>query len=245
MKYLYKDMEINYTNYGNEKGKEIILLHGWGQNIEMMRPVGNGLDKDFNIYIIDLPGHGNSSSLTESLQIIDFVEILKEMFEYLKIKKPILIGHSFGGEVSLLYASKYEVEKVVVFDSPFKPIIKKISLKTKLLKLAKKIPGLNKLENFAKRHMGSEEYRSATPIMRETLVNSVNTDLTEDMKKIKVPTLIIWGTNDDAVPLEDAYDLEKLISDAGVVEYEGCTHYAYLERLQQTINVLKNFLGGN
>ena len=244
MKYLYKDMEINYTNYGNEKGKDVVLLHGWGQNIEMMRPVGNGLDKNFNIYIIDLPGHGNSSSLTQPLQIIDFVEILKEMFKDLKIKKPILIGHSFGGEVSLLYSSKYDVEKVIVFDSPFRPIIKKLSLKTKLLKFAKKIPGLNKLENFAKRHMGSEEYRSATPVMRETLVNSVNTDLTEDMKKIKVPTLIIWGTNDDAVPLEDAYDLEKLIKDAGVVEYEGCTHYAYLERLQQTINVLKNFLGG-
>lgn len=244
MKYLYKDMEINYTNYGNSKGKDLVLLHGWGQNIEMMRPVGNGLDKDFNIYIIDLPGHGNSSTLSEALQIVDFVEFLREMFKDLKIKNPILIGHSFGGEISLLYASKYEVDKVVVFDSPFRPIIKKLSLKTKILKFAKRIPGLNKLENFAKRHMGSEEYRSATPVMRETLVNSVNTDLTEDMKKIKASTLIIWGTLDDAVPLEDAYDLEKLIKDAGVVEYDGCTHYAYLERLPQTINVLKNFLGG-
>ena len=47
---------------------------------------------------------------------------------------------------------------------------------------------------------------------------------------------------DDAVPVERAHELENLINDAGVVIYEGCTHYAYLERLNQTISVLWNFL---
>ena len=68
--------------------------------------------------------------------------------------------------------------------------------------------------------------------------------MNKDVKKITSPTLIIWGELDDTVPLEDAYALEKLISDAGVVVYDGCTHYAYLERLNQTINILKSFLGG-
>ena len=40
------------------------------------------------------------------------------------------------------------------------------------------------------------------------------------------------------------YSFEKLIKDAGVVTYEGCSHYAYLERLEQTISVLKSFIGG-
>lgn len=244
MKYLINDVEINYINYGNKKGTNVVLLHGWGQNIEMMKPIGDGLEKDYNIYIIDLPGHGSSLEPKFAWRIIDYVNALNAMFKDLKIKKPVLVGHSFGGEVSLLYSSMYEVEKVVVLDSPFRPIIKKLSLKTKVLKLAKKVPGLNKLEGFAKKHMGSTEYRTATPIMREILVNSVNTDLTDEVKNIKVPTLIIWGTNDDTVPIEDAYDLEKLIDDAGLIPYEGCTHYAYLERLGQTINILKNFIGG-
>ena len=64
------------------------------------------------------------------------------------------------------------------------------------------------------------------------------------MKKIKCPTLIVWGTLDSEVPIEEAYELEKLIKDAGVVVYDGCTHYAYLERLNQTISVLKSFIGG-
>ena len=78
--------------------------------------------------------------------------------------------------------------------------------------------------------------------MRKIMVEHVNLDLTEEVKKINCPTLLVWGTMDTAVPVERAYELEKLIKDAGVVIYEGCTHYAYLERLNQTINVLWNFL---
>ena len=78
--------------------------------------------------------------------------------------------------------------------------------------------------------------------MREILVKHVNTDISDKVNKIKCPTLLIWGTQDEAVPYEDAQELEKLIKDAGLVTYEGCTHYAYLERLQQTINVLKSFI---
>lgn len=244
MKYSFNNVDINYINYGNKSGKDVVLLHGWGQNIEMMKPLGDGLCKDYNVYIIDLPGHGLSSEPTYAWNHIDFIEALNNMFKALKIKKPILVGHSFGGELSLLYASMYEVEKLVVLDSPFRPIIKKLSLKTKILKAAKKVPVLNKLEGFAKRHIGSTEYKTATPIMREILVNSVNSDLTENVKKIKASTLIIWGELDDAVPLEDAYELEKLIKDAGVVVYENCSHYAYLERLAQTTNVLRTFIGG-
>ena len=79
-------------------------------------------------------------------------------------------------------------------------------------------------------------------MMRKILVSTVNLDITEDVKKIKCPTLIMWGTLDDAVPVEDAYELEKLISDAGVVIYEGCSHYAYLERLNQVVNVINTFI---
>ena len=67
----------------------------------------------------------------------------------------------------------------------------------------------------------------------------------EEVKKIKCPTILVWGTMDQEVPIERAYELEELISDAAVIPYEGCSHYAYLERKAQTINIIKNFIGGN
>ena len=236
-----KKVNINYELYGEGKAT-VVLLHGWGQNIEMMKPIGDRLQKTHQVLIVDLPGHGLSDKPDFAWTLFDYVEALKELFETLKLKKIILVGHSFGGKISLLYASMYQVEKVVVFGSPYKQKIKKETLKVKILKTAKKIPGINKLEEFAKKHIGSTDYKNASPIMREVLVNHVNLDITNEVKKINVPLLIIWGSNDEAVPLSDAYELEKLVNNAGLVVYPNCTHYAYLENLNQTINILNSFL---
>lgn len=242
---IINDVNINYVNYGNKDGDSIVLLHGWGQNIEMMKPLGDGLKNNYNVLIIDLPGYGLSDEPSFAWSVYDYVDMLHKFLEELKINNPILIGHSFGGKISLLYASKYNVKKLVLFGSPFKKEIKKESLKLKTLKTLKKVPIINKLEGFAKKHIGSDDYRNASPIMREILVGTVNLDIEEEVSKIKCPTLIIWGDLDEAVPLNRAYELEKLIPDSAVILYEGCTHYAYLERLGQTINVLRSFLGGN
>ena len=243
--YKVNNVNINYINYGSKDGKDIVFLHGWGQNIQMMKMLADPLSKENNIVIVDLPGFGESTEPTYDWMVDDYVEAIKSLLESLKIKKPILVGHSFGGKISLLYSSKYEVEKLVVLGSPYKKEIEKLSLKTKMLKAAKKVPVLNKLEGFAKKHIGSTDYRNASEIMRKILVNTVNYDISSNLSKIKCPTLIIWGTNDEAVPIEDAYELEKIIKDAAVIEYEGCSHYAYLERLNQTVNVLRSFIGGN
>ena len=210
-----KSIDINYIQYG--EGKDIVLLHGWGQNIEMMKPLGEKLAKNFRITILDLP-------------------------EKLKIKNPILIGHSFGGRISIIYASKNKVEKLVLFGSPCIVREKKLGLKVKFLKFMKKVPIINKLEGFAKKHIGSRDYKSATDMMRKILVNTVNVDLSDNCKKIKCPTLLIWGENDTEVSVEEAQEIEKMIDDAGLIVLPNSTHYAYLENLNHVTNILRNFL---
>ena len=237
-----KGANVNYIDYG--KGENtLVFLHGWGQNIDMMRPIGDKI-KDNRIIIVDLPGFGDSPEPNEIWSMYDYADMIHELLKSLKVDNPILIGHSFGGKISLIYASKYKTNKLVLFGSPFKKKIVKLSTKTKILKKMKKVPGLNKLEGFAKKHIGSRDYKEASPFMRKILVEHVNLDIEDDVKKIKCPTLIIWGTLDEEVPLEDAYMLEKLISDSAVIEYPGCSHYAYLENLGQTVKIIKNFIGG-
>lgn len=237
-----KDVDINYIRYGKETSQTLVFLHGWGQNIEMMRPIADPFESEFNIVIVDLPGHGESSEPKCIWEVSDFTQCIKQLLDELNIKKPILIGHSFGGKISLLYASKYEVEKLILFGSPFKKEIQKLSLKTKALKQIKKIPGMNVFEDFAKKHIGSTDYKNASPMMRQILVATVNLDITEDVKKITCPTLIVWGDSDEAVDISRAYELESLIKDSAVIVYEGCTHYAYLENINQTVRVMKSFV---
>ncbi len=242
MKKKIKNIDINYIRYGNENKKTLVLLHGWGQNIEMMKPIGDNLQDSFDIIIVDLPGYGLSDEPDYVWTVYDYADAIHELLVDLKIKNPIVLGHSFGGKISLIYGSKYETEKLVLFGSPYRPEIQKLSLKTKVLKSLAKVKVLSPLVEFAKKHIGSTDYKNASPMMRKILVETVNLDITEDVKKIECPTLLIWGENDTAVPLPRAYELEKLIRDAGVVVYDECTHYAYLERLGQTINILNSFL---
>lgn len=238
------DININYLRYGKENAQSLIFLHGWGQNISMMKPIADAFSDEYDIVIIDLPGHGQSDEPKKALEVIDFVNILHELLEKLNIVNPILVGHSFGGKISLLYASMYNVNKLVLFAPAYKKEIKKDSLKLKILKTAKKLPGTKKLSEIAKKHIGSDDYKNASGIMREILVKTVNTDITSEVKNITASAILIWGTLDQAVSIESGYELESYLSDAALIEYNGCTHYAYLEDASRTINIMKSFLGG-
>ena len=245
MKFVFKDTNVNYVFYDNSSKINLIYLHGWGQNINMMMPIAKPFIKKYNVLIIDLPGFGDSSEPSDVWSIYDYSDMVHELVKELKMKSPILIGHSFGGKISLVYASKYETKKLVLLASPYRKKTGKVSFKIKVLKTMKKIPGLKMVAEASKKYFGSTDYKNASVMMRKVLVRHVNLDVSEDAKKIKCPTLLIWGTLDDAVPYNDALDLEKLISNCGLVTYEGNTHYAYLERLAQTNNVLKSFIGGD
>lgn len=240
--YKYNGININYKDFGNQEGKTIVYLHGWGQNIEMMVPIANPFKETHHLIIIDLPGFGSSDDPDYAWTLEDYADMVHSLLESLNIKKPNLIGHSFGGKISLIYASKYPVNRLMLLASPFKVKVKKISWKVKLLKKMKNMPLLGGVADKIKSHMGSTDYRNAKPLMRDILVKHVNTDLTETVKKIKCPTFIIWGTNDDAVPVEDAYELKDLINDSGLTIYEGCSHYAYLEKLNQTNAIIASFM---
>lgn len=232
------NLNLNYIQYG--KGKDIVLLHGWGQNIAMMQPLGNELS-NCRITILDFPGFGESEEPKESWAVEDYSNLLHELLTELKIKNPILIGHSFGGRVAIYYASKYPVEKLVLFGSPCIRHKRK-SMKEKTLKFAKKVPGMRKISEIAKKYVGSTDYKNASPIMRDTLVKVINQDLSDCARKIECPTLLIWGTLDEAAPIEDARELEKLLKDGALIELEGCTHYAYLEALPRVASILKKFI---
>ncbi len=237
------DQNVNYEYYGN--GDEtLVLLHGWGQNIQMMQPIAEKLKKEVRVLLIDLPGYGQSEEPKTTWSVYDYAKCLNSLVRKLNIEKPILLGHSFGGKIALVYASKYETKKLILFGSPYCKEIEKMSYKVKILKTLKTVPGLKKFESFAKKHIGSTDYRNASDKMRKILVETVNLDITDDVKKITSPTIICWGTRDEAVPLKRAYELESLIADAAVIEYPELTHYAYLEDLSKTINVIRSFIGG-
>lgn len=230
---------VNYIQYG--KGKDILLLHGWGQNIQMMMPLGDPLSQKYRVTIIDFPGFGQSEEPTTVWSVQDYADMVHEIVIQLNIDQPTIIGHSFGGRVAICYAASYEVDKLVLFGAPCVRTKKDLTKKEKLLKKAKQLPGMSKVAEFAKQYIGSTDYKAASPMMRDILVKTVNEDLSDYAKQIMVPTLLIWGQQDLQAPLEEAKMLEQLLHDGALILLPG-SHYAYLENLTQVLNIIFNFM---
>ena len=232
-----KGIRVNYTQEG--EGQDIVLLHGWGQNIKMMEPLAKRLE-GYRKTIIDLPGFGLSNEPDTSYSVYDYTDFLEEFFKELEINNPILIGHSFGGRLSIIYASRNETKKIILLGSPCVRHEYK-SFKQSLLKFLKKLKIFNPIVNLMKKHTGSVDYRNATPRMREILVKTVNEDLSECAKNIKCKALLIWGESDTAVPIDQAKELDELLFDSKLIVLPG-THYLYLEKLGEVSKLINDFI---
>lgn len=117
MKINIENIEINYICEG--EGKDVLVLHGWGANIDTVLSIVNLLKPYFKVYALDLPGFGASTIPTQVFGSEDYVRVVKEFIEMMEIEKIILIGHSFGGKLSILLGANYPetVDKIVLVNS--------------------------------------------------------------------------------------------------------------------------------
>lgn len=242
-------VEIHYTVQGS--GNPLILMHGWGCTHSTVASIAAVAAKSHTVYNLDLPGFGDSPEPPEVWGVEKYTRLIEGMVQKLDIVNPVLIGHSFGGRVGILFASRNQVSKLILVDAAgvkpkrsLKYYFKVYSFKA-MKRLMQLLYGKGKAAakieaQRAKR--GSADYASASPKMRAILSRCVNEDLCSVMPSIKAPTLLIWGENDTATPMRDARIMERLIPDAGLVSFPGCGHYSFLDNPHQFAAVLNSFL---
>ena len=246
-----KDWNINYEVQG--EGEPVVFLHGWLTDLESMRPLTTNLVKTHKVYLVDVVGFGKSSLPKEPLNSEDFAEFLKEFLNKLHIENPVLIGHSNGGRIIINAVGKNMVKakKLVLIDSAgIKPkrsgsyYAKLAVYKTgKLfLNLLPNTKGIKDFKDRLRNNVGSSDYKASPTVLKDTMKIIVNEDVKKILPNINVPTLLIWGGMDTATPISDAKTMEKLIPNAGLVEYPYGTHFSYLENLENCKLVLDSFL---
>lgn len=250
------DKEIQYN--GNTlryrvtgTGAPLILMHGWGCNRNTVASIERVAAETNTVYNVDFPGFGDSPEPGSVWGVEEYTALIEELARVEKIEKPILIGHSFGGRVGILMASRNPVSKLILVDAAgvkprrsLKYYLKVYSYKT-LRKVLTTVLGRErgmKMVVKVRGKSGSADYNNASPRMRGILSKVVNEDLRSVMPSITAPTLLIWGDNDTATPLSDAKTMERLIPDAGLVSFPGCGHYSFLDNPAQFAAVLRSFL---
>lgn len=231
-------VRLHYRDTGEENLSPVIIMHGWGCNLDTVASIENIFKGKMRVINVDLPGHGNSSEPPSIWGVEDFTNMMEKFISRLNLKKPSLVGHSFGGRISILLSSRGDVEKVLLVDAAgIKPkrslsyywkVYSFKSMKNIILLLFGKKKGSEIVDKMRSKK-GSADYRNSSPRMRAIMSKCVNEDLKYAMPSIKAPTLLIWGEEDTATPLSDAKTMEKLIPGAALVSFPGCGHYSFLD----------------
>ena len=184
----------------------------------------NDLQRSYSVSAFDLPGFGQSSLPPIAWGSAEYAQLTVKVMDDFKLDRPHLLGHSFGGQVSLRLAATHaeRVGKLVLVCSAG---IR--TRRTLAARLKRSAAGLGrwlaahggrageKVRQAIYRRIQSQDYASAGPL-RPTLVKVVNEDLRELLPRINLPTLLVWGEHDRDVPLAAAQVMEAADSQGGI-----------------------------
>ena len=244
-------LNIHYEEAGS--GKDVLFLHGWGSSCAVWRSVFEATKDLGHLVAPDFPGCGQSDTMEEPWDIDDYADFVLEFIEKTKLENPILIGHSHGGRVimKLCGEKKLSPPKIIFVDAagliPKKTLRQKIKAKSfKAIKGALSLPVIKNysagLLDKARNHFGSADYNAAPPVLRQTLVSLVNTDLRHLLPNIECPSLLIWGDKDTSTPIEDAKTIESLIKDSGLCIIKDTGHFSFCEKPYEANAIIRSFL---
>ena len=237
---------------GEKKGT-LVFLHGWGSNSPLwFSSTVKLIEHGYELYYLDLPGFGKSSSPRHAFFLSDYAHIITQVMEKLEIEKPILVGHSFGGKIAVRITSKKHIPLagMVLVDSsglPHTSLITKV--KIGIAKTVKPVTNLSFMQGVRStllRVAGSDDY-VAFPEARETFVNIIREHVASELGEISLPTLVLWGGNDDNsyTPPSDATVFTNGIAGAHMKIIDQAGHYCFLDQPTIFFQALFSFVEQN
>lgn len=250
--------KVYYEQHG-EGDHNVLLLHGWGCSTEIWKPVTQRLCPHVRVTVLDFPGHGQSGRPPVPWGPEDYAQMVAEMITHLHIEGCDIIGHSHGGKIAIVLAALHpELPHKLVLTgasglkaAPTSAQKRRTALYKVLgdfldflarIKIFGSLP--KKIRELMRKQRGSTDYNALDEEMRKTFVKLVNFDVSPYLEKVKASTLLIWGSADTETPLWMGKQMESTIQDAGLVVFDGCSHYAYLERIDEFVRIAKHFLLG-
>jgi pimeloyl-ACP methyl ester carboxylesterase len=247
-----------YVEVGGQKtrvvqagdGQPVVVLHGWGGRIESMTSVIRCLAPAFRVVAMDLPGFGESPTPQGAWGTPDYASYARDVVGEVGVERAHFVGHSYGAKTSLYMAATFEdlVDRLVAVGSsglrsPPSFGVRARRTLSRGARIAGRLGGPGRrVRDAVYERIQSTDYRDAGAL-RPVLVKVVNEDLSPLLPRISAPTLLVWGSEDDAAPVAHARRMEQLIPDAGLVVFEGAGHFAYLDEPQRFCRIVRRFFG--
>jgi pimeloyl-ACP methyl ester carboxylesterase len=227
-------VQLNTVQLGNGD-RQIVMLHGWGQNLQSLQPMGELLAYKDKVHIIDLPGFGKSAPPPEDWDTTQYADRICQYLDDNGIDRADMLGHSFGGRVSIRLAHKYpdRVRSITLINSgglqrqrTFKQSLR--SQWVRNMRNTFKISPLyrDELLTWHTQKYGSRDYLNAGAL-QGTLVKTVSEDVTEIVKQISVPVLLLWGEADTETPVEMGHRYHSLFPNSQLITIPNRDHFMF------------------
>lgn len=221
------------------EGEDLVFLHGYLSCKESFYHQINYLSGFYKVTAFDFRGMGKSAPLDAPWSVGDYAAHTKRLLEELGVERPRLLAHSFGGRVAIkLLAEGYPAHSALLTGCAGIPPKRGLSyrLRVKSYRFVRKFA-----PRYAEKKFGSAEYRSLSPVMKESFKRIVGEDLTPLLPRIRVPVLYVFGEKDTATPLWMARILRERTPRSELVVLRGCTHFCFCEKWEEFNAVAREF----
>jgi pimeloyl-ACP methyl ester carboxylesterase len=236
---------LEYVEQGDHNGVPVVFLHGYTDSWRSFQPVLPYLPESLHVFAISQRGHGDSSRPLTGYRFSDFAADLMAFMNAVGIESAIVVGHSMGASVAqrfaidcpgrvhglvliasfALYRGNEVIEEfwdtgVSMLEDPIDPYF---ALEFQESTLANPIP-MNYFEMVVE-----ESLKVPAFVWREAFQGFLEDEFPNELGKINVPTLIVWGDQDTFVPKSGQESMTKAIPDARLMVYRNTGHALHWE----------------
>ncbi|MBP6441064.1 MAG: alpha/beta hydrolase [Sphingorhabdus sp.] len=263
-------LRVHYRDEGKSDGRVLVLIHGSNASLHTWEPWVKALGKDYRVISLDLPGHGltgrNPAGVYDNAS---YVSVVDRLLTKLNVDNAVIGGNSMGGGVSWLFALTHpeKVDALLLVDASGQPQAKsgKLPLGFKLMRTpvikeaVRFIAPRSIFESSVKTSMSVQSKindqlidrywelnrypgnREAT-MQRFSSLKNMTPVTKERLSAIKAPVLILWGAEDNLIPVTSAKWFAEAIPQAKLVIYRNVGHIPMEEIPEKSANDVKIWL---
>ena len=251
-------VRLRYIREG--AGDPVLLLHGFLFGADAWRPQIDALREDFDVIAVDLRGQFGSETTADGYDLWNQARDVQEFIRALGLPPVYVVGLSMGGMIAMRLALRYpaSVRSLVLMDTSAWPENPELAERYEAMAqvvesgdleaVAPALPTVFLADDFIATH-GDEvdawldRVRAADPMGFVHAIRALNTrdDISGRLVEIMVPTLVIHGDNDVAIPVEIGADLADSIYEARV-EFTSGGHQSNVDRPDETSRLIRDFL---
>jgi pimeloyl-ACP methyl ester carboxylesterase len=203
-------------------GAPLILLHGYTQSSASWIPFVEYYAPHFQVYLVDLRGHGKSGWFTETLNIKTVAEDIEALLDYLNLNQVNAIGFSFGGDVlfQLALLNHRRLRSMIIIGSCGSCNLAEFPQWVEYLSYN----NIDKLPWMREQHTSEEQIK----LILDQTQNYNALVTSEQLKSINIPVMLVYGDQEDSVSWSDIFQAKETLLRSSLWVLPNTPHRAHV-----------------